>query len=162
MSAFTPVTASIGGALIGLAAVVLMGSLGRIAGISGIVGGLADKKDVTSASIQNPDDQHPGDHDHGDKGWRIAFLAGLIGVPAMIGMAQPEWLRSTVSLPLIWMAVAGLIVGLGVTFGNGCTSGHGVCGNARLSTRSLVATLTFMIVGIATTYIVRHIFEIGL
>ena len=152
MTTFTPVTASIGGALIGLAAVVLMGSLGRIAGISGIVGGLADKKETASASTQNPD----------DKGWRLAFLAGLIGIPAVIGMVQPEWLRSTVSLPLIGMAIAGLIVGFGVTFGNGCTSGHGVCGNARLSVRSLVATLTFMVVGIATTYVVRHVWGIGL
>lgn len=152
MTAFTPVTASIGGALIGLAAVVLMGSLGRIAGISGIVGGLADKKDASSPSTQNP----------GDKAWRVAFLAGLIGVPAIIGMAQPEWLRSTVSLPLIGMAIAGLIVGFGVTLGNGCTSGHGVCGNARLSVRSLVATLTFMVVGIATTYVVRHVWGVGL
>jgi uncharacterized membrane protein YedE/YeeE len=152
MTAFTPVTASIGGALIGLAAVVLMGSIGRIAGISGIVGGLADKKETASASAQNPD----------DKGWRLAFLAGLIGVPAVIGMVQPEWLRSTVSLPLIGMAIAGLIVGFGVTLGNGCTSGHGVCGNARLSVRSLVATLTFMVVGIATTYVVRHVWGVGL
>lgn len=152
MTAFTPISASIGGALIGVAAVVLMGSLGRIAGISGIVGGLASKEETS------PDQQDlPG-----DKGWRLAFLAGLISVPAAIGMAQPDLLRSTVSLPLIWMAFAGLVVGIGVTLGNGCTSGHGVCGNARLSVRSLIATLTFMAVGIATTYFVRHVMGTGL
>lgn len=152
MTAFTPLSASIGGALIGLAAVVLMGSLGRIAGISGIVGGLTDKKEAPNAPNESP----------GDKGWRLAFLAGLITIPAVIGLAQPDLLRSTVSLPLIGMAFAGLIVGIGVTLGNGCTSGHGVCGNARLSIRSLVATLTFMAVGVATTYVVRHIWGIGL
>lgn len=152
MTAFTPLSASIGGALIGLAAVVLMGSLGRIAGISGIVGGLADKREAPNAPNESP----------GDKGWRLAFLAGLITIPAVIGLAQPDLLRSTVSLPLIGMAFAGLIVGIGVTLGNGCTSGHGVCGNARLSIRSLVATLTFMAVGVATTYVVRHIWGIGL
>lgn len=152
MTAFTPLSASIGGALIGLAAVVLMGSLGRIAGISGIVGGLADKKEATNAPHESP----------GDKGWRLAFLAGLITIPAAIGLAQPDLLRSTVSLPLILMGFAGLIVGIGVTLGNGCTSGHGVCGNARLSIRSLAATLTFMAVGVATTSVVRHIWGIGL
>lgn len=138
MTDFTPISASLGGALIGLAAVLLMASLGRVAGISGIAGGLADK-------------------DTGERGWRVAFLVGLIGVPFLIGFLRPDLLRSEFSVSLPWIALAGVLVGIGTTLGNGCTSGHGVCGNARLSMRSVVATLTFMIVGVATTFLVRHI-----
>jgi len=139
MTEFTPISATIGGALIGLAAVLLMATLGRIAGISGIVGGLTEK------GARN------------DRDWRVAFLVGLIATPAVVGLAKPELLRSefTVSLPLV--VLAGVIVGLGTTLGNGCTSGHGVCGNARLSMRSLIATVTFMATGVATTFLVRHV-----
>lgn len=139
MTDFTPISATIGGALIGMAAVLLMASLGRIAGISGIVGGLTTT-------------------DTSDRGWRLAFLGGLIVAPLIAAIFWPDGLTSqfTVSLPLI--IVAGVMVGLGTTLGNGCTSGHGVCGNARLSMRSLVATLTFMSTGVATTFVVRHLF----
>lgn len=139
MTEFTPISATIGGAMIGLAAVLLMATLGRIAGISGIVGGLTEK-----GARNNRD-------------WRVAFLIGLIATPAVVGLARPEFLQSefTVSLPLI--VLAGVIVGLGTTLGNGCTSGHGVCGNARLSMRSLIATVTFMATGVATTFLVRHV-----
>lgn len=138
MTDFTPISASIGGALIGASAVLLMASLGRIAGISGIAGGLATAQPS-------------------DRSWRVAFLIGLIGAPALMVLTRPELLRVefTVSLPLI--ALAGVIVGVGTTLGNGCTSGHGVCGNARLSGRSIVATLTFMATGIATTLVMRHV-----
>lgn len=138
MTDFTPISASIGGALIGASAVLLMASLGRIAGISGIAGGLATAQPS-------------------DRSWRVAFLIGLIGAPALMVLTRPELLRVdfTVSLPLI--ALAGVIVGVGTTLGNGCTSGHGVCGNARLSGRSIVATLTFMATGIATTFLMRHV-----
>jgi hypothetical protein len=115
-----------------------MASLGRVAGIAGITGGLATRGST-------------------DKAWRLAFLAGLIGVPAVIAGFNADLARSdfSVSLPLI--AIAGLLVGIGTTIGNGCTSGHGVCGMARLSIRSIVATLTFMIAGVATVFIVRHV-----
>jgi uncharacterized membrane protein YedE/YeeE len=138
MTDFTPISASISGALIGASAVLLMASLGRIAGISGIAGGLATAQPS-------------------DRSWRVAFLIGLIGAPALMVLTRPELLRVefTVSLPLI--ALAGVIVGVGTTLGNGCTSGHGVCGNARLSGRSIVATLTFMATGIATTLVMRHV-----
>lgn len=139
MTDFTPLSATIGGAMIGLAAVVLMATLGRIAGISGIVGGL------TTAD------------GNAERGWRLAFLLCLIGTPAVIGLFWPALLRSDfmVSLPLV--ILAGVIVGIGTTLGNGCTSGHGVCVTARLSMRSLVATLTFIGAGVATTFLVRHI-----
>lgn len=138
MTDFTPLSALIGGGLIGGAAVLLMASLGRVAGIAGITGGLATRGST-------------------DKAWRLAFLAGLIGVPAVIAGFNADLARSdfSVSLPLI--AIAGLLVGIGTTIGNGCTSGHGVCGMARLSIRSIVATLTFMIAGVATVFIVRHV-----
>lgn len=138
MTEFTPISASIGGALIGLAAVLLMASLGRIAGIAGISGGLATA-------------------DKGDRSWRVFFLFGLIGAPLALGLMKPELMQSdfTVGLPLI--ILAGIFVGIGTTLGNGCTSGHGVCGNARFSARSFIATLTFMAFGILTVFLVRHV-----
>lgn len=139
MTEFTPISATIGGAMIGLAAVLLMATLGRIAGISGIVGGLTEKGERS------------------DRDWRVAFIIGLVATPALVGLARPELMQSefTVSLPLV--VLAGVIVGLGTTLGNGCTSGHGVCGNARLSMRSLIATVTFVATGVATTFLVRHV-----
>ncbi len=137
MANFTPLSAAIGGALIGLSAVLLMLLTGRIAGISGIFGGLL-----------NPDSS--------DRGWRIAFLAGLILAPLLagwIGYGMP-----TPQLPSSWtvIAAAGLLVGFGSRLGGGCTSGHGICGVARLSVRSLAATAIFMLTAIATVAIVRH------
>ena len=136
-NAFTPAAALSGGALIGLAAAAFLLLNGRIAGISGIVGGLLAPRT-------------------GDIAWRVAFTAGLIGAPLV-------WL-STASLPAIeieagWpmLIAAGLLVGVGTRYASGCTSGHGVCGLSRLSPRSLVATLTFMAAGFVTVFVVRHL-----
>ena len=138
MANFTPISAAIGGALIGLAATLLMLLTGRIAGISGIFGGLVS----------------PGS---GDWGWRIAFLAGLILAPLAAGvvgypMAPPQ-------LPASWGLIvgAGLLVGVGTRLGSGCTSGHGVCGIARLSARSLVATAVFVATAVAVVAVSRHV-----
>lgn len=132
------VVALAGGALIGLSAVLLMLTNGRIAGISGIVGGLFGGGS-------------------GEAGWRLAFVAGLIAGPfaaTLSGAPLPE-IGIDASVPVI--LVAGLLVGFGSRLGNGCTSGHGVCGLARLSRRSLAATLTFMTVGAAVVFVARHV-----
>ena len=126
-----------GGVLIGLSAVLLMLANGRIAGISGIVGGLFGGGS-------------------GEAGWRLAFVAGLIAGPfaaTLFGAPLPE-IGIDASVPVI--LVAGLLVGFGSRLGNGCTSGHGVCGLARLSPRSLAATLTFMTVGAAVVFVAHH------
>ena len=128
-----------GGGLIGAAAVLLMALEGRIAGISGIVGGLLPP---TPAS---------------DKGWRIAFLVGLIAGPVLVALALGI---PAVGAPMVGIGgalLAGALVGLGTGLGSGCTSGHGVCGLARLSPRSLAATLTFMATAALTVLLVRHI-----
>jgi uncharacterized membrane protein YedE/YeeE len=135
---FTPISAAIGGGLIGLSAVLLMLLTGRIAGISGIFGGLLD----------------PGNN---DTGWRIAFIAGLILAPVIsgwIGYAMP-----TPELPASWTVIiaAGLLVGFGARLGGGCTSGHGICGVARWSDRSIAATVIFMLVAILTVAVTRHV-----
>jgi uncharacterized membrane protein YedE/YeeE len=136
-NAFTPATAFAGGLLIGLAAAILVLCNGRIAGISGILGGL-----LRPAT--------------GDIGWRLAFLAGLVGAPLVYALvaALP---RPQIDAGWGTLMVAGLLVGLGTRYGAGCTSGHGVCGLSRLSPRSLVATLAFMGAGFATVYVVRHL-----
>lgn len=138
MTNFTPVSAAIGGALIGLSSVLLMLLTGRIAGISGIFGGLLNL-------------------DSEDRGWRIAFIAGLILAPLISGgigyaMAAPQ-------LPADWTVIvaAGLLVGFGTRLGGGCTSGHGICGVARMSGRSLAATAIFMLTAIATVAVTRHL-----
>ena len=133
---FTPWTALAGGLLIGLAAAVFVLFNGRIAGISGILGGLLRP--------------HPG-----DVGWRVAFLAGLMAAPVLYGLvaALPQ---VTVDAGEGTLVAAGLLVGVGTRYGAGCTSGHGVCGISRMSPRSLVATATFMFAGFVTVYIVRH------
>ena len=138
-TAFTPLSALIGGALIGLAATVLYAMLGRIAGVSGIVNSAVDDKS--------------------DRGWRIAFLLGLV-------VAASLWLLGTgvaprSGFPLAWLIAAGVLVGFGTRLGSGCTSGHGVCGLSRLSKRSLVAVLAFMGAGFATVYVLRHLLESG-
>ena len=133
---FTPWTALAGGALIGLAAALLWWLTGRIAGISGLVGGL----------LTLPDD------------WplRLAFTMGLIAAPLLW-----QWLAPLPAIEhsasLAWMLAAGLVVGVGVKLGSGCTSGHGVCGLARLSPRSLAATLSFMATGFITVWLLRHV-----
>jgi len=136
-TAFTPWSAAIGGMIIGAAVSIFVLVNGRIAGISGIVGGLfrpaAD-----------------------DVGWRLAFVAGLMAAPLLyrlVATSPPVMIEA--SYPTL--IVAGLLVGVGTRYGAGCTSGHGVCGISRVSPRSLVATLSFMAAGFATVYIVRHI-----
>lgn len=137
---FTPWTALGGGALIGLAAAGFILLLGRIAGISGIVGGLLDGAAP------------------GDRAWRVTFTAGLLLAPAAWWLIGSHWpaVEMHTSAPLL--VVAGLLVGYGTRLGNGCTSGHGVCGLARLSPRSLTATLTFMATGFLATFLLRHVF----
>jgi len=138
MTEFTPLTSLAGGALIGLAAVLLMALHGRIAGISGIIGGILPPVAA-------------------DWGWRTAFLAGAIAAPALIIALTGYDIAFASTTPTLWLIVSGLIVGVGVTLGSGCTSGHGVCGMARLSVRSIAATLTFMATTGITVYVVRHI-----
>ena len=134
---FTPWSALAGGMLIGLAAALLILFNGRIAGISGIVGGLLRPR-------------------QGDLGWRIAFLGGLIGTPLLwqLWLALPA-VRIDAGTPAL--VVAGLLVGVGVRYGAGCTSGHGVCGLSRWSPRSLAATCVFMAAGFLTVYLLRHL-----
>jgi uncharacterized membrane protein YedE/YeeE len=134
---FTPWASLVGGMLIGLSAAVFVLFNGRIAGISGILGGL----------LEWP---------KGDVAWRVAFLAGLIGAPLVYGavLTLPE-VRIDADIPTL--IIAGLLVGVGTRYGSGCTSGHGVCGLSRMSPRSLVATAAFMIAGFATVFVVRHL-----
>ena len=137
MENFTPLSALIGGAMIGLSATLLMLLNGRIAGISGIVGGLIGPK-------------------RGDAGWRLTFVAGLILAPVVYRVLAgnfPE--TSFVSLPLL--ISGGVLVGVGSQLGSGCTSGHGVCGISRLSKRSLMATATYLASGAAMVFAVRHL-----
>ncbi len=136
---FTPIASTIGGAIIGLAAVLLMLFNGRIAGISGIL-----------ARLFPP-------YAGSDMAGAAAFIAGLILAPICYSIASGAPVAQTVSSNMVLMAVAGLLVGFGTVYGGGCTSGHGVCGLARLSRRSLVATVVFMVAGFATVFIVRHL-----
>jgi uncharacterized protein len=139
MANFTPISAAIGGALIGLSAVLLMLFTGRIAGVSGILGGLL-----------NPHSD--------DRAWRMAFIVGLIAAPlsaALIGYAVPVPQMPT---SFVTIAVAGLLVGFGTRLGSGCTSGHGICGIARLSPRSIMATCVFMIAAIIVVALTHHVF----
>jgi uncharacterized protein len=135
-NSFTPLTALAGGALIGLSAALLILGIGRVAGISGILGGLR-------RSLP------------GDSAWRIAFLAGLVMAPLLYGLvaALPPF-RIAAGTPTL--VVAGLLVGVGTRYGGGCTSGHGVCGIARLSRRSIAATGIFIAAAMATVFLVRQ------
>jgi uncharacterized protein len=137
MGAFDPISALIGGGLIGLASALLMLFNGRIAGISGILGG----------ALAIP---------AGDKIWRLCFIAGLVVAPIVLGLfsyALPE-----PQMPGRWLLIvtAGALVGFGARYGGGCTSGHGVCGIARLSARSIVATTIFMVTAIVVVAITHH------
>lgn len=134
--AFTPLSALAGGALIGLAASTLLLLEGRIAGISGVFGGL-----LRPAA--------------GDVAWRVAFIGGLVGAGVILVAVAPQTIQATDHRGLVATLVAGLVVGFGVRLGNGCTSGHGVCGLSRFSRRSLVATLTFMGTGIVTASLIQ-------
>ena len=136
---FTPASAFAGGLLIGLAAALLILLEGRIAGISGIVGGLLQPLRK------------------GDVAWRMAFALGLVAAP-LLYRALAELPQSRIDAGWATLVVAGLLVGFGSRLGSGCTSGHGVCGLSRLAPRSLVATLTFMGAGFATVFAARHLF----
>lgn len=142
MENFTPVSALVGGGLIGLATSMLLLVNGRVAGVSGIV------KNVLKPV-------------RGDVAWRLAFIAGLVAGPllyALLGNTVVVEIRA----PLALLVVAGAVVGFGTSMGSGCTSGHGVCGIARLSTRSILATISFMTSGVLTVYVARHVLGIGL
>ena len=134
-NAFTPASALIGGAIIGAAVALFVVLNGRIAGVSGILGGLARPQ-------------------AGDISWRVAFVAGLIAAPLALLAALPE-IRVDTSYPVL--VAAGLLVGVGTRYGGGCTSGHGVCGVSRASPRSIAATVAFMAAGFATVFIARHL-----
>ena len=134
---FTPWTSLAGGVLIGLAAAMLVLFNGRIAGISGIIGGLLTPR-------------------RGEIAWRIAFVAGLFAAPlamALLGSNPVPRIDAGFGM----LVAAGLLVGVGTSYGSGCTSGHGVCGLSRLSPRSLVATAAFMLAGVVTVFLVRHL-----
>lgn len=138
-NAFTPWSALLGGMLIGLAAALFVLLNGRIAGISGVLGGLLKPA-------------------RGDVGWRAAFIAGLVGAPLVYAAFS--------ALPAVQidagygaLVAAGLLVGVGTRYGSGCTSGHGVCGLSRFSLRSLAATVTFMGTGFVTVFVLRHLFS---
>jgi uncharacterized membrane protein YedE/YeeE len=135
---FTPGTALLGGLLIGIAAAALLLLNGRILGVSGIAGGLLQPRT-------------------GDTPWRLAFIAGLLVPPLVLGLSR------TMEAPKfggsLWIiALAGLLVGFGSRMGSGCTSGHGICGIARLSQRSIVATICFLLTGFLIVYLTRHVF----
>ena len=136
---FTPLASTIGGALIGLAAVMLMLFNGRIAGISGILGRLFPP------------------YDGADPAGAAAFVIGLLAAPLIYAAAMGAPFGQTVSGNLSLMAIAGLLVGFGAGYGGGCTSGHGVCGISRLSLRSVVATAIFMTTGFVTVFVMRHL-----
>ena len=139
-TAFTPFQSLGGGALIGLAAVLLMGTMGRILGATGILAGL-----MQPASLS-------------DWSWRAAVLLGMVSGPIVVMLITGEMPAVQVPISTTMLVVGGFIVGIGVTYGAGCTSGHGVCGMARLSPRSIAATLTFMLTTAITVYLIRHVF----
>ena len=138
MEGFTPFSAIVGGALIGLSAAILWVANGRVAGISGIVGGLVAPF-------------------NGDFAWRAAFIAGILAAPLLYRAAGGTLPHFAPPASLAVVIVAGVLVGFGTRLGSGCTSGHGVCGLARLSPRSLAATGVFLIAAMATVFVARHI-----
>jgi uncharacterized protein len=140
-TAFTPLSALAGGVLIGLSAVMLMALNGRIAGIAGIVGGLIG----------------PAPFDRLDRFWRLAFVAGLVAAPLIWLAATGAMPQTSVTDSVPLLVIAGLIVGVGTQIGSGCTSGHGVCGLARLSPRSAAATGIFMAAALLTVFVTRHL-----
>jgi uncharacterized membrane protein YedE/YeeE len=140
MTEFTPISGLIGGMMIGLAAVLFLLLNGRIAGISGIAGGMIGGR-------------------AGELGWRAAFVAGLIVGPLIVAAITGSMATVTVSTTWPWLIVAGLLVGFGTRLGAGCTSGHGVCGLARGSRRSFVATALFFAVALATVFVTRHLLQ---
>ena len=135
---FTPMASLLGGALIGLSAVLLMWATGRIAGVSGI-----------AARLFPP-------YEDREFAGRLAFVAGLIAAPILVRIVSGSLPAQTIAAGTPVLIVAGLLTGFGAVWGSGCTSGHGVCGLSRLSLRSLVATITFMSAGIVTVFVMRH------
>jgi uncharacterized membrane protein YedE/YeeE len=133
------VLAAIGGVLIGVSAVLLMMLSGRIAGISGIIGGLL------------PPAPAP------DRSWRLAFILGLVGAPALLRTITGDAHIGPPTVGIPTLIAAGLLVGVGTALGGGCTSGHGICGISRLSLRSIFAVLVFMATAIATVFVSRHL-----
>ena len=140
MENFTPVSALFGGALIGLSVTLLLLFNGRMAGISGIMKGL----------FYSP---------KAEKLWREAFLGGLVLGAFLFNLFVPDFFSPRQDYPLGLLISGGLLIGFGTRMGNGCTSGHGICGIAHFSLRSVLATLTFMITGIITVYIIRHLWS---
>lgn len=136
MENFTPVSALLGGAMIGLAASMMLLFNGRIAGISGVFGGLLKPR-------------------AGDIAWRLAFVGGLVLAGVGLWIAAPHSVAPSLDRSVATTAIAGVLVGFGVRMGNGCTSGHGVCGLTRFSRRSLVATVTFMATGAVTATLIQ-------
>ena len=137
MASFNPIAALLGGGFIGFASVLLMMLTGRIAGISGILGGCFTLSD-------------------GDRLWRFAFIAGLVLAPVVSGLLGYPLPAPLMPASWVMIAIAGLLVGFGARLGGGCTSGHGVCGIARLSARSIVATALFMASAVVVVAILRH------
>ncbi|MGH1367353.1 MAG: YeeE/YedE family protein [Maritimibacter sp.] len=137
---FTPVTAVLGGALIGVASVLLMIVRGNVFGATGILAGVLTP---TSSS---------------DRLWRLAVLAGMMTGPLVYMLATGQMPEIQIATSPASLIIGGFIVGIGVTYGSGCTSGHGVCGMARFSPRSIIATATFMLFTAITVYLIRHVF----
>ena len=142
MENFTPVSALAGGALIGIAVTLLLLFNGRMAGVSGIMNGV----------FNSPREE---------RNWRLAFLSGLMLGAVLFRLLLPDFMSLRHDYPLPLLAAGGFLVGFGTRMGSGCTSGHGICGIANLSLRSILATLTFMASGIFTVYIIRHVLELG-
>lgn len=138
MENFTPYSALAGGVLIGIASAMLLLLNGRIAGISGIVGGILRPQP-------------------GEVSWRAAFIVGLLAGPVLYQLATGATIAYEITTSIPLLIAAGLLVGYGTRLGSGCTSGHGVCGMGRLSRRGIVATLVFMAVAVVTTFISRHV-----
>ena len=138
-TAFTPVQSLGGGALIGLAAVILMATMGRVMGATGILAGVLQPNGMS------------------DWSWRVAVLLGMITGPTLMILLTGGLPEIQVPVSTLMLVIGGFLVGIGVTFGAGCTSGHGVCGMARLSPRSIAATITFMITTGITVYVIRHV-----
>jgi uncharacterized protein len=139
MTSFAPVSGLVGGALIGLAAIVLMLTIGRIAGVCGIALNAMTASDAAGRS------------------WRLAFILGLpLGALLVAAIGLKDWSGMSFPATMPTTVIAGFIVGFGSIVGSGCTSGHGICGLARFSMRSVVATVTFIATGAATVFVIRH------
>jgi uncharacterized membrane protein YedE/YeeE len=142
MDSWATFHALFGGILIGSAASAFLWLEGRIAGVSGIVGGLLSPR-------------------RQDTAWRVLFVAGLVAGGVCVRLLGSDGFRGLASTPYAVVLPAGLLVGFGASLGNGCTSGHGVCGVSRLSPRSIVATMTFMLTGAITVFVIRHLVGVG-